>query len=43
MYKDINEMINNSDSNKNLKKKLENYFLNESSKISFKLLQEDYF
>lgn len=43
MYKDLNEMMNSSDTNKNLKKKLETYLSGENSKVSFKLLQDDYF
>jgi transcriptional regulator len=38
MYKDLNEMMNSSDTNKNLKKKLETYLSGENSKVSFKLL-----
>ena len=38
MYKDINEMVNSTDTSKNLKKKLEIYLSGESSKVSFKLL-----
>ena len=38
MYKDLNEMMNSSDTNKNLKKKLEAYLSGENSKVSFKLL-----
>ena len=38
MYKDINEMVNCSDNNKNLKKKMDAYLSSESSKASFKLL-----
>lgn len=38
MYKDINEIVNCSDNNKNLKKKMEAYLSSESSKASFKLL-----
>jgi len=38
MYKDINEMVNSTDTSKNLKKKLETYLSGESSKDSLKLL-----
>ncbi len=38
MYKDINEIVNCSDNNKNLKKKMDAYLSSESSKASFKLL-----
>ena len=38
MYKDINEMVNCSDNNKNLKKNMEAYLSSETSKASFKLL-----
>jgi transcriptional regulator len=33
MYKDINEMVNSTDTSKNLKKKLETYLSGESSKV----------
>lgn len=43
MIKDIDDMVKSSDTNKNLRAKIESYIQSESPKMIFRSIKEDHF